>query len=323
MLAFFLTTFLFAPPATILPVRLELSELTDPRPYDDVVRRLPITSALQGWGYGEARRELGQVPLRYLIKRSGRTVGALQLIRKRLVPGLTVLYAPRGPVMEDMNLLADLAPALKKLARPTDTLVKIEPPFARTPDLIPEALGPWRRSEAEQPEHTITVNLGRPESELLAGLHSMARRNVKAAGKFGVEVVTGREELFEEFWTIFTATNERAKLGAFPRAYYQTMLREGSAHGGDAYIVLARHQGRALAGGFFLAMGAVTNYLFGGSVEMTGPPRTAASAKTPRPPPPFTGARCKTPKPEATAPLTSGAFRVDWTRASTASASTA
>ena len=249
-------------------MRLRLQETRDARAYDAVVRELPITSALQGWGYGEARRVLGQTPHRYFIQTpAGETVGALQLLRKRLLPGLNVLYAPRGPVLADINLLTDLAPAIKRLSRPTDTLIKIEPPLPRTIDLIPEALGPWQRREAEQPEHTITVNLARPESELLANLHSMARRNVKAAQKFGVEIVTGREELLDEFWTIFTATNERASLGAFPKCYYQTMLRQGAAHGGDAYIVLARHQGRALAGGFFLAMGHTTNYLYGGSIR--------------------------------------------------------
>ncbi|GAA4019956.1 lipid II:glycine glycyltransferase FemX [Deinococcus rubellus] len=246
---------------------LELLPIQDARAYDEVVARLPITSALQGWGYGEARRELGQTPTRYLLQDAGQAVGALQLIRKRLVPGFDLLYAPRGPVLDSMARLPDIAPALRKVARMNDSLVKIEPPFARTPDLIPEAIGPWRRTEAEQPEHTITVNLGGEESALLANLHSMARRNVKAAGKFGVEVVSGGPELFDEFWTIFTATNERAQLGAFPQAYYRTMLREGAAHGGDAYIVLARHGGRALAGGFFLAMGTVTNYLFGGSIK--------------------------------------------------------
>ncbi|TSA86153.1 peptidoglycan bridge formation glycyltransferase FemA/FemB family protein [Deinococcus detaillensis] len=246
---------------------LELLPTQDARAYDEVVARLPVTSALQGWGYGEARRELGQVPTRYFIRDQGQIVGALQLIRKRLVPGFDLLYAPRGPVLSSMAQLPDLAPALRKLARPTDTLIKIEPPFARTPELIPEQIGPWRRTEAEQPEHTITVNLMRPPAELLKNLHSMARRNVKTAQKFGVEVVSGGEELFEEFWTIFTATNERAQLGAFPKSYYLTMLRSGASGGGDAYIVLARHEGRALAGGFFLAMGAATNYLFGGSIK--------------------------------------------------------
>ena len=277
------------PPATILPVPLPLQLLParDAQAYDAVVAGLPITSALQGWGYGEARRVLGQTPERYLIQEAGRTVGALQLLRKRLVPGLSLLYAPRGPALADINLLPRLAPALRRLARPGDTLLKIEPPLARYAELIPEALGLFQRSEAEQPEHTITVNLTRPESELLSNLHSMARRNVKAAQKFGVEIVTGREELLDEFWTIFTATNERASLGAFPKAYYQTMLREGASYGGDAYIVLARHQGRALAGGFFLAMGGATNYLFGGSIRDDRPAEDGSERKDAKAPTAF------------------------------------
>lgn len=272
-------------PATLRSVPLALVMTQDAHAYDQVVRDMPVTSALQGWGYGEARRELGQTPIRYFIQDGQQTVGALQLIRKRLVPGLNLLYAPRGPVLADMSLLPQLAPALRRIAGPTDALVKIEPPFARTPELIPEQIGAWRRSEAEQPEHTITINLARSKTELLANLHSMARRNVKAAGKFGVEVVSGGEELLEEFWTIFMATNERAKLGAFPKAYYQTMLRQGAKYGGDAYIVLARHEGLALAGGFFLGMGQTTNYLYGGSIRderpsLDGSERKDAKAPT-------------------------------------------
>ncbi|WP_110886139.1 lipid II:glycine glycyltransferase FemX [Deinococcus yavapaiensis] len=246
-------------------MRLALEPTTDPHAYDDVVRSLPITSALQGWAYGEARRVLGFEPARYLVRRDGRAVGALQLLRRPLAPGLSYLYAPRGPALEDINLLADVASAIKRVARPTDVKVLIEPPLARPAHLIPDALGPWRRAQAEQPEHTIVTSLVPSEDELFANLHSMVRRNVRTAQKYGV--TAGRDEDFEAFWDVFTATNERAKLGAFPRAYYETMLREGAAHGGEAYLVLARHEGRALAGGFFLAMGGATNYLFGGSIK--------------------------------------------------------
>lgn len=249
-------------------MRLTLQETTDSRVYDDAVRSLPITSALQGWGYGEARRELGQTPMRYLIHQGGRTVGALQLIRKRLIPGFSILYAPRGPALESLELLPGVAEAVRKIAKPTDALLKIEPPVPIPADdtvAIQEAYGPFRRAETEQPEHTIIADLRRTEDELFADLHSMARRNVRTAQKMGV--VAGRDDDFEAFWEIFTATNERAKLGAFPRKYYETMLREGNAHGGEAYIVLSRHEGKALAGGFFLAMGKGTYYLFGGSVR--------------------------------------------------------
>ncbi|THF88860.1 peptidoglycan bridge formation glycyltransferase FemA/FemB family protein [Deinococcus sp. KSM4-11] len=249
-------------------MRLTLVPTSDPRVYDDVVAHLPITSALQGWGYGEARRALGQQPMRYLIQDAGRTVGAVQLLRKRLVPGLSILYAPRGPALDRLDLLPEVARAIRTVARPTDALLKIEPPVplpATEGAVIPDAYGPFRRAETEQPEHTIIADLGRSEDEMFAGLNQMARRNVRTAQKLGV--TAGRDDDFDAFWEIFTATNERAKLGAFPRKYYETMLREGNAHGGEAYLVLSRYQGRALAGGFFLAMGKGTSYLFGGSIR--------------------------------------------------------
>ncbi|WP_291431293.1 peptidoglycan bridge formation glycyltransferase FemA/FemB family protein [Deinococcus sp.] len=278
-------------------MRLTLVETTDPRAYDDAVSRMPITSALQGWGYGEARRTLGQTPTRYLIMQGDRTVGAVQLLRKRLVPGFSTLYAPRGPALESLDLLPAFADAVRRVARPTDALLKIEPPVpfpasdsapmdqpavagadtekgdtekAGTPpaaqeDALPEAYGPFRRAETEQPEHTIVADLSRTEQEIFGALSSMARRNIRTAEKLGV--IAGRDDDFDAFWEIFTATNERAKLGAYPREYYETMLRECNAHGGEAYIVLARYQGRALAGGFFISMGKGTYYLFGGSVR--------------------------------------------------------
>ena len=266
-------------------MRLALEHTTDANAYDDVVRALPITSALQGWGYGEARRAIGQTPTRFLIKDAGRTVGAAQLLRKPLVPGLSVLYAPRGPALEDMSLLPDVAAAIRRVAAPTDVRALIEPPQPRDAHLIPGEVGPWRRADAEQPEHTIIVNLSPNENELLKGLHHMARRNVRTAEKLGVSA--GRDDDFDAFWEIFTATNERAKLGAYPRAYYETMLREGSRYGGEAYIVLARHEGKALAGGFFLAMGGGTYYLFGGSIKDERPTDTGEPRKDVRAPTAF------------------------------------
>ncbi|GGS23895.1 lipid II:glycine glycyltransferase FemX [Deinococcus knuensis] len=259
-------------------MRLSLVETTDPRVYDDAVSRMPITSALQGWGYGEARRTLGQTPTRYLIMQDGRTVGAVQLLRKRLVPGFSTLYAPRGPALESLDLLPAFAEAVRRVARPTDALLKIEPPVplpagdSADPegtglayDALPAAYGPFQRAETEQPEHTIIADLSRSEQEIFGALSSMARRNIRTAEKLGV--IAGRDDDFDAFWEIFTATNERAQLGAYPREYYETMLRECNAHGGEAYIVLSRYQGRALAGGFFISMGKGTYYLFGGSVR--------------------------------------------------------
>ena len=282
-------------------VRLHLNETHDPRAYNEVVAAMPLSSPLQGWAYGEARRVLGYHPMRFLITDDqGSTVGAMQLLRQRLVPGVNVLYAARGPVLESLDLLPHLAAPLRKLARPTDMYVKVEPPkpieVGRPEDLntvdlaadqatIPARVGPFLRSETEQPEHTILADLNASEDELFAGLHKMARRNVRTAERMGVQA--GRDDDFDAFWDIFQATNERAKLGAFPRAYYEAMLANGNDHGGEAYTVLSRHEGKALAGGMFLALGDTTAYLYGGSIRDERPPTEGDKRKDAKAPDAF------------------------------------
>jgi lipid II:glycine glycyltransferase (peptidoglycan interpeptide bridge formation enzyme) len=266
-------------------VSVALEPIEDPAEFNRVVAAQPISSPLQSWGYGEARRVLGQEPMRFLVRRGGTTVGALQLLRKRLVPGLTTLYAPRGPALEDISLLPELAAPLRQLARVTDAYLKVEPPLpvaaaagevgqaagvAEDQRDVAPSYGPFRRAKTEQPEHTILADLTRTEDELFAGLHKMARRNVRTAQKLGVQA--GRDSDFEAFWRIFDETNTRAQLGAFPRGYYETLFREGNKHGSETYLVLSRHEDRTLAGGFFLGLGASTLYLYGGSVRDDRPP---------------------------------------------------
>lgn len=277
---------------------LTLETATDRASYMAALLDLPVSSPLQGWGYGEARRVLGQEPLRYLVRQDGRTVGAVQLMRKTLVPGVSTLYAPRGPVLADPALLPDFARAVKKVARRSDHFLTIEPPepiFAgdspEQEDLeaeqagIPDRLGPFRRAKTEQPEHTILIDT-RPDPEtIFTGLHKMARRNVRTAERMDVQA--GRDDGFEDFWEIFTATNERSSLGAFPRSYYETLLREADLDGAEAYLILSRHEGRALAGGFFLGLGDTTTYLYGGSVRDDRPPSEGEKRKDAKAPDAF------------------------------------
>lgn len=282
-------------------VSLQLHETHDPAAFNAVVAALPLSSPLQGWGYGEARRVLGQEPRRFLIRNSqGSTVGAVQLLRKPLVPGVSILYAPRGPALESLDLLPQLAAPFRELARRTDAFLKVEPPkpveVGRPDDLItedfeadqatiPGAIGPFQRSQTEQPEHTILADLRVSEDEMFACLHKMARRNVRTADRMGV--VAGRDDDFEAFWEIFSATNERAQLGSFPRAYYERLRVAGNQHGGEAYTVLSRHEGKALAGGFFLALGETTAYLYGGSIRDERPPTSGDKRKDAKAPDAF------------------------------------
>ncbi|WP_130014090.1 lipid II:glycine glycyltransferase FemX [Serinicoccus sediminis] len=277
---------------------LTLETAPDRASYMAALLDLPVSSPLQGWGYGEARKELGQEPVRYLVRQGGRTVGAVQLMRKTLAPGVSTLYAPRGPVLADRMLLPEFARAVRSVARRSDHFLTIEPPepifagdspeqedLAAEQAVIPDRIGPFRRARTEQPEHTILIDT-RPDPEtIFAGLHKMARRNVRTSERMGVQA--GRDDSFEDFWEIFTATNERSSLGAFPRRYYETLLREADQDGGEAYLLLSRHEGRALAGGFFLGLGDTTTYLYGGSVRDDRPPSEGEKRKDAKAPDAF------------------------------------
>ncbi|MCV5761502.1 GNAT family N-acetyltransferase, partial [Escherichia coli] len=73
------------------------------------------------------------------------------------------------------------------------------------------------------------------------------------------------EEAFEEFWALFEETNRRAKLLQHSKEYYRTVLRAMNQPGGQAFICVARLEGKALAAGLFVAFADKVDYLYGGS----------------------------------------------------------
>lgn len=246
---------------------LRLVEETNPLTWDEVVAGYRYSSPLQGWGYGEARRFLGDDVTRCHIMDGSTRLGSVALHRQPLARGIKVLYAPRGPVFDDPEVVPRILPLVKDLARPTDFTLTVEPPMmlTGTNEELPTSLGPLKRTRPRQMEHTLVVDLEREEDAIFADLHKMARRNVRTAAKRGVEV--GREDDFDAFYELFDATNQRAQIAAYPRAYHENFFRVAGAYGADCYIILARSDGRALAGGFFLALGEHACYLLGGSVR--------------------------------------------------------
>ncbi|CAN5510922.1 lipid II:glycine glycyltransferase FemX [soil metagenome] len=239
---------------------IELVEHHHPGTWDALVGGYAYRSALQGWGWGEVKAATGWSAHRLELP----GVAAAQVLRKGVAPGLSMLYAPRGPALGSLGALADFAGALRRWARPSDVYFKIEPEVPRLEgEPIPAALAGFRRAESLQPEHTVFLDLNRSEDDLLKNMHGMARRNVKKSLKEGVE--TRLERSLEAFWPLFAETNARSRLLQFERAYYETVLHACDAYGGEAFAMTAYHGGEALASGLFVAFGERVYYLYGGS----------------------------------------------------------
>ncbi|WP_307861626.1 lipid II:glycine glycyltransferase FemX [Nocardioides xinjiangensis] len=136
----------------------------------------------------------------------------------------------------------------------------------------------WQRQSAEggfsagQPQFNFQVPLvdedGRPraESDVLAGMNQLWRRNIKKADKAGVEVSLGERADLKAFHDLYVHTAERD--GFTPRrlAYFQTMYDALAAEDPDRIqLWLARHEGDLVAATIAIRVGTHAWYSYGAS----------------------------------------------------------
>jgi lipid II:glycine glycyltransferase (peptidoglycan interpeptide bridge formation enzyme) len=253
----------------VRPVSLRAVPINNPLEWDALVRSFKYHSALQGWGFGEARRVTDWTPTRLRFERDGVPFAAAQVLRRTQF-GLGFLYCPRGPALNDPADLEDVEKLLNDSAGFGDVSVTIEPPIpilsSGDPSVIPSSLGAWQHASPIQPEHTVLIDVTQSEDALLKNMHEMARRNTKTSLKEGVTTTT--ETDFEAFWALFSETNARSQLLQRHRRYYEAMYSECRKYGGDAQIITARKDGVPLATGLVIGLGDELCYLYGGSTRL-------------------------------------------------------
>ncbi|RIH93054.1 Aminoacyltransferase FemB [Meiothermus granaticius NBRC 107808] len=228
-----------------------------------MVASLPITSALQSWGWGEVKRLSGWEPERIALYEGETLVAAAQLFRRRLAGPVSMLYASRGPALRDLSELPQVAEALRAQASGA-VYLKLEPEWGQSAEALAPEFPGLALAETIQPEYTIWLDLSLGQGGLLDQMDNMHKRNTKLAEKRVVTTIEG-EEAFEEFWELFEATNRRAKLLQHSKTYYQTVLRAMNQPEGRAFISIARLEGQPLAAGLFVAFAGKVDYLYGGS----------------------------------------------------------
>lgn len=242
---------------------LRLEPISDPAIWNQMVSSLPITSALQSWGWGEVKRLSGWQPERYAVYDNSELIAAAQLFRRRFIGPVSMLYASRGPALRSIQDLPRVAEVLKQQAQGA-VYLKLEPETGQPAQQAAPEFSRMQIEETIQPEYTIWLDLTLGREGLLAQMDNMHRRNTKLAEKRVVTTIEG-PEAFEEFWQLFEETNRRAKLLQHSKTYYQTVLKEMNQPLGQAFIAISRLEGRALAAGLFVAFAGKVDYLYGGS----------------------------------------------------------
>lgn len=126
----------------------------------------------------------------------------------------------------------------------------------------------WRQLPGHQSStsfwnHRLALN--RSEEELMAGCDKAHRGAIKKAQSNGLEVERScRPEAMRDFYQLFCLTRRRHGVPPPPWTFFAG-LQSGLLAAGLGTIILARVQGRAVAGAVFLYSGTTVHYKYGAS----------------------------------------------------------
>ncbi len=110
-----------------------------------------------------------------------------------------------------------------------------------------------------------SIDLRPDPGELMRGLHSMHRRNIKTARSAGVRVTQGTSaDDMEEFYRLHVLTRRKQGVPVQPRRFFK-LLRGSLLEQGLGFIQLAYHQDRCVAAAVFLHWQKTLTYKYGAS----------------------------------------------------------
>lgn len=240
-----------------------------PSQWDAFVRAHPRAHILQMSGWGAHKSTFGWRHALVGIADSAGALagGGLLLFRPLPLRAGTMAYLAMAPLLrEDAPALARAVwDALHDAARAGGAVyMKWEPGIFDSGAPNPTALGFQPTSQTIQPPNTILIDLA-DDDTMLARMNQGTRRKIRQSLKGEVIYREAKAADLLHFTDLMARTGERNAFGTYPPDYYAGMFARFAPH--DAALILAEHQGEALAGVMVFAIGQTAWYLYGGSSD--------------------------------------------------------
>lgn len=225
--------------------------------FDHFVSHHPQANLLQSSSWATIKNNWKSE--RLLVRNQEKEILAAALILIRPLPlGLTMLYIPRGPIMDyqDQELVNYVMQTLKERAKkhrailakfdPSLFLSKTLPDGSVEQDPLTQTaiqqlqqagakwLGPTEQlDESIQPRFHANLYQEYFDEKQLS---KRARQNIRTARNKGIEIVFGREELLDAFAELMKQTEDRKQISLRGKDYYQKLL---ATYGDDSFITMA------------------------------------------------------------------------------------
>ena len=224
--------------------------------HDDFVTSHPQANLLQSSAWAQIKDNWANERLGFY--KDDHLVAAASVLIKPLPLGMTMLYIPRGPIMDysDKELLIFVLASLKKFAKEKKALfVKFDPSLF----LAESKMGGELQDKAEtveliqQLQQAGAIWVGRTESldetiqpRLQANIHKedfsedllskSTRQAIRTARNKGIQIQFGGAELLDDFSALMKKTENRKNIHLRGKDYYQKLLDNYPDH---SYITLS------------------------------------------------------------------------------------
>jgi len=238
---------------------LEIADIKNPAQWNNLIKNLPGTHALQTWQWGEVKKQFDWEVHPLIWRDAEENISAAALVLQRKLSAkwlpvrLSVIYIPRGPLLDwsDSALVERVLDDLKRFAKDQGAIfLKIDPdlplgygvpggeeaeenPVGQHVKSFLQACG-WRFSADQiQFQNTVEVDLQGDEDEILGRMKSKTRYNIRLSGRRGVTVRPGDDGDIDLLYQMYAHTAVRddflIRNKAYYRAVWQTFFEAGLA----------------------------------------------------------------------------------------------
>lgn len=224
--------------------------------FDAFASRHPLSNLLQSWSWSEIKSNWDSMHTG--VYQDGKLVATALVLIKQLPGGFTMFYIPRGPIMDYDNeqLVEFYFKSLVREGKKHRTLfIKMDPAIE---------VGKYPSSDSKRPRNgnekyvasiekagaihqgfTMDLSqsiqarfcsiLDKPE-DLLAAMPKKTRKLIKEAEKRHLEIISGRDELLDDFAALVEMTESRKHVSLRNREYFRHLI---DTYQDDAIIMLA------------------------------------------------------------------------------------
>lgn len=217
----------------------------------------PLCNLLQSYNWSKIKSNWGSMHTG--VYKDGKLAGVALVLIKQLPFGFTMFYIPRGPIMdyEDQELVAYYFKQLKKEGRRHHCLfIKMDPCIevgvypsgdqTRPRNGNEKFVARIEQAGAIHQGYTMTLDesiqarfasiLNKPE-DLLGAMPKKTKKLIKEADKRHLEIISGKEELLDDFAKLVEMTESRKHVSLRNREYFGHLI---DAYGDDSIIMLAK-----------------------------------------------------------------------------------